>query len=125
MCLSMRMRRFSGLQMRMNEWVREGADYYSFCVSHVSVGRYPMYCLLDLFLSLLFIILVQKLHVLVHSLFFSAFFAIELLCDKGKKGCTLTCCKFYTSFTIPCRIGGFCDNLRQDVSTRKQPRYIK
>lgn len=24
MCLSMRMRRFSGLQMRMNEWVREG-----------------------------------------------------------------------------------------------------
>jgi hypothetical protein len=29
MCLSMRMRRFSGLQMRMNEWVREGGGYYS------------------------------------------------------------------------------------------------
>jgi hypothetical protein len=30
MCLSMRMRRSSGLQMRMNEWFREGAVYYSF-----------------------------------------------------------------------------------------------
>jgi hypothetical protein len=30
MCLSMRMRRSSGLRMRMNEWVREGAGYYSF-----------------------------------------------------------------------------------------------
>ena len=52
--LSMRMRRFSGLQMRMNEWVREGADYYSFLLCHMLVGRCPMYCLLDLFLSLLF-----------------------------------------------------------------------
>jgi hypothetical protein len=30
MCLSMRMRRSSGLQMRMNDWVREGAGYYIF-----------------------------------------------------------------------------------------------
>jgi len=52
MCLSMRMRRSSGLQMRMNEWFREGAGHY--IVSHVSVGRYTMYCLFDLFLSLLF-----------------------------------------------------------------------
>lgn len=28
-----------------------------------------------------------KLHVLVHSLLFSAFFALELLWDKGEKGC--------------------------------------
>jgi hypothetical protein len=67
---------------------------------------------LDLFLSLLFYYPPTKLHVLVHSLLFSAFFAIRLLCDKGEKGCTLTCCRLYTNFMIPRRIGAFCDNLR-------------
>jgi hypothetical protein len=45
MCLSMRMRRFSGLQMRMNEWAREGGGYYIIWCRTCC----PMYCLLDLF----------------------------------------------------------------------------
>jgi hypothetical protein len=72
------MRRFSGLQMRMNEWVREGAGYYSF-MSHRLVSE-GILCTVSLifFFRFYFIILM-----LVHSLLFSAFLAIKLLCDKG------------------------------------------
>ena len=52
MCLSMRMRRSSGLQMRMNEWVIGWRFIIAFCV--LQVGRYSMYCLFDFILSLLF-----------------------------------------------------------------------
>ena len=58
MCLSMRMRRSSGLQMRMNEWFREGAGYYSFFVSHMLVSE-GMLCTASLifFFRFYFIIL--------------------------------------------------------------------
>jgi hypothetical protein len=58
MCLSMRMRRSSGLQMRMNEWFREG--YYSF-VSHMLVSE-GILCTASLifFFRFYFIILLQN-----------------------------------------------------------------
>lgn len=45
----------------------------------------------DFFLSLLFYYTPTKLHVLIHSLLFSAFSAIEVLGDKGENRCTLRC----------------------------------
>jgi hypothetical protein len=108
MCLSMRMHRSSGLQMRMNEWFRESGGYYSFFVSHMLVSE-SILCTASLIFFFRFILLSSyKLHVLVRSLLFSAFFAI----DKGGKGCTLRCCRLYTCFMIPRRIGAFRDNLR-------------
>jgi hypothetical protein len=74
MCLSMRMRRFSGLQMRMNERVREGADYYSF-LSHRLVSE-GILCTVSMIFVFRFYFIIL---VLVHSLLFSAFFVIKLL----------------------------------------------
>jgi len=77
MCLSMRTRRSSDLQMRKNEWVEEPA-----------VGRCFLYNLFDLFFRF-FYYRPTKLHVLIHIFLslFPAFFAIELLWDKGERRC--------------------------------------
>jgi hypothetical protein len=79
MCPLMRMRKSSGLQMRMNEGI-EGAGYYS-SLSHMS-----MYCLFGSFLSLLFYYPSTKLHVLVHSLLFSAFLRNQAVLRRGREG---------------------------------------
>lgn len=77
-------------------------------LSHMLVSEDILCTASLIFFFRFYFIILNKLHVLVHCFLFSAFFAI----NKGEKECILMCCRLYTCFMIPRRIGAFCDNLR-------------